>query len=781
MSTPRQYLRLWLPAMLAAVAMLAGCAPTRFIDADSSLLDRVSVRADNSDISTTQLAGYVRQHPNSRWFSLLKVPMAIYCISGTDSTKRINRFFQRIGEAPVTYDSLLAHRAAQAMTAATRNMGYLTATVDVVENRRKRYMHLTYDIHAGQPYTVVSLKRRIDDVRLDSIIAADTAATLIREGMLFDINLLDRERARIAELLQNNGFHRFTKNAIRFEADTTLGQRRVALTMHVPLYRAGAADSLRPHPRYRITRVNYLTDLDAAAIHRHDTLLPPIDSIITPEGRFFHRDKRHFAPSFLLSKSSIHPGDIASEANVHETYSALSSLSALLGASVTLEPSPLDSTLLDANISLVTAKRHGISAEVEGTNSAGDFGAAVSVAYQNRNIFRRSTMLGLKVRGAFEAIKGLRGYADQNYIEYGIEADINIPEFVFPFLSRSFRHTSKAQSTIALRFNSQDRPEFHRRVLTASWRYRWTGLGGRLTHRIDAIDLNYVFMPWISETFRNDYLSDDNSSRNAVLRYNYSDLFIMRWGYQLHLTNLLPTQQNTAAARDAYSLRIGVETAGNLLHAAAALFHASYDANLGAYTLFNIAYAQYVKGDVDFAKSFRIDDRNAIALHAAFGIAYPYGNSGILPYEKRYFSGGANSVRGWAVRGLGPGSFSGSDGRVDFIRQTGDMKLDLSAEWRTHLFWKLDGTIFIDAGNVWTLREYADQPGGQFRFDTFWRQIAVAYGLGFRLNFGYFILRLDGGMKAINPAVSSGRDHYPIIHPNFKRDFHLHFAVGLPF
>ena len=123
----------------------------------------------------------------------------------------------------------------------------------------------------------------------------------------------------------------------------------------------------------------------------------------------------------------------------------------------------------------------------------------------------------------------------------------------------------------------------------------------------------------------------------------------------------------------------------------------------------------------------------------------------------------------------------GNDGRIDFINQTGDIKLDLNAEYRAHIFWKLDGALFIDAGNIWTLRNYSDQPGGQFKFDTFWRQIAVAYGLGVRLNFDYFILRLDGGMKAITPAYTNGREHYPIVNPSFSRDLSVHFAVGLPF
>ncbi len=764
-----------------AMLLLIGCAPTRFLSGDEVILDHVKVNTDQPDVTSSMLKGYVRQHPNSRWFSLLKVPLAVYCISGTDSTRRINRFFRRIGEAPVVYDSILAQRACEAMTAATRNLGFLTATVDVDANIRKRYATLTYNVHAGKPYIVSMLRRHIADHTIDSILATDTAHSLLHEGMRFDINVLDSERSRIADVLQDLGYHRFTKSDIRFEADTTLGQNRVELTMHIPLYRpTGMPDTLMQHPRYRLGRIRYLTDIDVSALQL-DTLHTTIDSVATPDGIFYFRGKKQLAPSFVIAKSKLREGELVSDSAIHSTYASLSALSALVGTSIAVEPDATNPELLNANVSLVTARRHGVSLDVEGTNSAGDFGAAMSIGYQNRNLFRRSTMLSLKLRGAFEAIKGLKGYADQNYIEYGGEVELHFPEFVFPFLRRAFRNSSNAQSIASLRYNSQDRPEFHRRVLTASWRYQWSSSEGRLQHRIDAVDLNYVFMPWISDTFAEEYLSDDNSKRNAVLRYNYSDLFIMRWAYSFNFTNIPASQQNTTQATNTYSIRLRVETAGNLLNAMSRIFKAQYSNELNAYTLFNIRYAQYAKLDFDFAKNFRIDRRNSFAVHAAFGVAVPYGNSDVLPYEKRYFSGGANSVRGWAVRGLGPGSFGGSDGRVDFIRQTGDMKLDLSAEWRTHLFWKMDGAAFVDAGNVWTLRDYPEQPGGQFRIDEFWRQIAVAYGLGLRLNFGYFLVRLDAGMKAIDPATPKGRNHYPIIHPNFKRDFHLHFAVGLPF
>ena len=313
----------------------------------------------------------------------------------------------------------------------------------------------------------------------------------------------------------------------------------------------------------------------------------------------------------------------------------------------------------------------------------------------------------------------------------------------------------------------QNRPEFHRRVFSSAWKYRWSDHKHDINYNFDLLDLNYVYMPWISPTFKHDYL-DSVSNRNAILRYNYEDLFIMKVGFGLSYSN----------ARNA--LRANIETAGNILRLLSKPLSFSRDAQ-GHYQLFNIAYAEYMKFDFDYTHHIPLAPETQLVLHTDFGIAWPYGNSSVLPFEKRYFAGGANSVRGWSVRELGPGTFRGHDGRIDFINQTGDMKLDLNAEMRSHLFWKFDGAAFIDAGNIWTLRAYADQPGGQFKFKDFYKQIALAYGLGLRLNFDYFILRFDMGMKAINPVYENNKEHYAIIHPNLGRDFTFHFAVGLPF
>ena len=451
---------------------------------------------------------------------------------------------------------------------------------------------------------------------------------------------------------------------------------------------------------------------------------------------------------------------------MQRTYNNFSRLNAIRFANVRFSEVP-DSGLLDCSIQYGVNKPSTISFQPEGTNTAGDLGAAVSVTYQNRNLFHGSEMFSVQLRGAYEAITGLEGYQNEDYMEYGVESKIEFPRFVAPFLSSEFKRDFNATSELSFSYNMQNRPEFHRQVLSAGWRYRWGVPRGRWTYKLDALDLNYIYMPWISKTFKDEYL-DNVNNRNAILRYNYQDLFIMRTGFGMTYNN------------GVNALRINVEAGGNLLKLASSIFDFKTN-DEGQRTLFNIAFAQYMKGDVDYTRIISFDKENSLVMHVGMGLAYPYGNSKVLPFEKRYFSGGANSVRGWNVRGLGPGSFKGANGAIDFINQTGDMKLDLSLEYRTHLFWKFDGALFVDAGNIWTLRDYPDQPGGQFKIDEFYKQIAAAYGLGVRLNFDYFILRFDMGMKAIDPAYDNEREHYPITHPVLSRDFTFHFAVGMPF
>ena len=575
--------------------------------------------------------------------------------------------------------------------------------------------------------------------------------------MRFSVEALDNERKRIANLLMDDGYFRFNKDFIYFSADTIAGQNDIALTLHLTKYKASSNAPETDHPRYQIRNINYLSN-DSDRIHLRRQLL--LNATALKEGRPYsasalQRTYNNFARLQAVKYTNIRFAEVPDSNRI-----------AYVGESQNTGDDD-SNRLLDCNIQVSTNKPSTISFQPEGTNTAGDFGAAASLTYTNRNLFRGSEQLSIELRGAYEAITGLEGYQDQNYTEYSVEGKLVFPRFVAPFLSKNFRRRQTANSELSVSWDLQNRPEFHRRVFSTAWRYRWAEPRHHLAWRFDLLDLNYVYMPWISETFKKDYL-DNVDNRNAILRYNYEDIFIMKMGFGLTYSNGV----------DAF--RLNVESAGNLLDGFSKTLGFRTNSQ-GQHTFLNIAYAQYAKFDFDYTHLLQLDKRNALALHAGLGVAYPYGNSTVLPFEKRYFSGGANSVRGWGVRELGPGKYKGNDGRIDFINQTGDLKLDLNAEYRTALFWKFEGALFLDAGNIWTLRNYAEQPGGQFKINEFYKQIAAAYGLGLRLNFDYFILRLDMGMKAINPAYESGDEHWAIIHPKLSRDFSFHFAVGLPF
>lgn len=727
---------------MAAVAVMwmVACSSSRYIPDGQYLLQGVEMESDDDDFDTGHLQQYIRQKGNSKWFSLFKIPLGVYALGGRDTTKWINRTLHRIGEKPVLYDSAQAKLTTTDLVTAMQNMGYMDARVEHTTKTKDKKLKAIYTLRPGKPFLIRHMRYDIQDGMIDSILTSNDSVLLrLHDGSPFTINELDGERSRITSLLMDRGYWKFHKEFIRFEADTMRGSRLVDVTMHLRRYRANNDAPETQHPRYQIRDVNFVA----------------VDTTGS-----------HIRRSVLENNTLIEKGFPYNASAVQETYNNFSRLQAVKYANLRFTEVP-DSNLLDCSIQYGVNKPSTILFQPEGTNTAGDLGAAASVTYQNRNLFHGSEQLSVQLRGAFEAITKLEGYQSQNYVEYGVESKITFPRFVAPFLSSDFKRNFRATSEVSLSYNLQNRPEFHRRVVSAGWKYRWGKPGDRWTYRFDAFDLNYIRMPWISSTFKSEYL-DSVDNRNAILKYNYENLFILRTGFGITYNNRIN------------AVKANVEVGGNLLRTVASALSFKQNEN-GQYTLFNVAFAQYVKCDFDFTRVFNFDQNNALVMHAGLGVAYPYGNSKMLPFEKRYFSGGANSVRGWRVRGLGPGSFRGHNGAIDFINQTGDMKIDLNLEYRSRLFWKFYGALFLDGGNIWTLRDYKDQPGGQFSFRRFYKELAVAYGLGLRLNFDYFVLRFDMGMKAVNPAYQDGKEHYPIAHPDFSRDFAFHFAVGLPF
>lgn len=762
----RKYIYIVVTALL-----LVGCSVSKFVPEGKYLLDEVHISSDNKEIKSSEMYSYVRQKPNSKWFSLVKLPMYIYCSSGKDSTKWINKILRKMGDAPRIYDARVAEETRMQILGAVQNKGYLGAQVSLEEKIKKNKLDTYYRISSGKPYIISSIDYNVEDYVIRDLLMNDSIHSGLKVGERFDVNQLEEERNKITQFLLNRGYYRFNKDYITFQADTVNGTYRIDLTMNIGLNNMPNSSETSLHRQYSIRNVNYLMDVDFSPNNGVN-----LDTMSYGGINILYDKKLFLRPGVIDSRNRIVPGKLYSNRDVMSTYSSLSRLGILKYSNIRfVEHLENDSAYLDAFVSLSKNKNKMLSFQVEGTNSAGDLGAAASVTYTHRNLFKGSETFTIKVRGAYEAVTGLEGYANNNYTEYGVESSLDFPEFMFPFLTSDFKKRVNAKSEVSIKYNWQIRPEFERTLASAAWSYRWNS-GRRANHRLDVLDINYIYMPYRSNTFI-EYLNYMDEV-NPLLRYSYEDLFIVRLGYTYTYNSAGVTTQQTAK-KSSYSIRFNIEESGNLIYGFSKLIHKK-PSDGESFRMGNISFAQYVKTDFDFAKNIMIDDRNSLVFHIATGVAIPYGNSKSLPFEKLYFSGGANSVRGWSVRSLGPGRYHGNSGSLDYVNHTGDIKLDLNVEYRTHLFWKLNGAAFIDAGNVWTLKSRYTDDTGQFAFNRFYKEIAVSYGLGVRFDLDFLILRFDGGMKAINP-MESGADRFPVIRPDFSRDFAFHFAVGYPF
>lgn len=701
-------------------------------------------------------------------------------MSGEDTTKWWNRWARKLGEPPVIYDSVLTDAGKEQLRKAMVNKGYLEAQVDVdtVRDNIKNKIQVNYNLHPGEPHIIKAIDYNFSDTIIGNLILQDSSRFIIKPGEPLDRNVLDLQREIITQSLRNKGYYSFAKEYITFNADTTEFSKEVDLTMTLkPVKTQREEEIISNYRKYYIRDVIYITNYDAAA-DENIVSYQAADTVSYRGLTMLFGEKRYLRPSVLYENCFIVPGEEYNQTEVDKTYRALARLTILKFINIRFIPAGTfkDFGVLDAYILLTPGKSQGIELQLEGTNSEGDLGVAASISYSHRNIGNGSETLTAKLRGAYESLSGnLEGLIHNRYMEYSLDMALNFPKFKAPFLTERFKRRINAVSELNVSMSYQERPEYTRIISTAGWSYKWTYNKNRNRYVLTPIDINYVYLPEST----NDFI-DQIAPDNPLLRYSYEDHFIMRTGFTFYHSNKkvdTPWIQNTQ--NNIYTVRANFEFAGNLLFALSNIFEHRSNFREDPYKVFGIRYSQYVKLNSDFSYVHPIDIRNSLAFHVGFGIGYPYGNSYVMPFEKRFYGGGANGVRGWDVRTLGPGAYPGTNSVSDFINQCGDIRFDMSAEYRAKLFWVLELGAFIDAGNIWTIHNYSNQPGGFFRFNSFYKQLAAAYGLGLRFDFSYFLLRFDLGMKAHNPA--NGQEHWPLIHPRWKRDSSFHFSIGYPF
>lgn len=752
------------------------CNTTKNIPEGSYLLDDFNVKHDTKN-ATSDLEDFVRQQPNSSFLFFGKVGLGIYNMAGQDTSKWTTRMIRKIGQAPVIFSNTQTAISVNQLKKQLNNQGYLDARVDTTLKIKGKKISVTYDLKGGIPYLIRNYRYTLSDTTMTRIMSRIPIKPLLSKGDMFDVEMLEQERLQVNNIMRNVGYFDFSKEYLYFKADTTLNSHEVDLYMAV----YPRKDSLS-YIRYKINDITVISGLN--------TLNSSTDGRQVGNRWFFRnadtteikgikiiRGRNNFLRNSTITRNNfLQKGSYFSDYALNRTYEGYNNMGAIKQTNIDLYPSPEDSTKLNATITLLPANAHWFSTAIDGTNSAGDLGIAPSISYQHQNLFNGGERLNIKLKGAYEFITGSKNtdLINQSFYEYGVEAGLSFPMFLLPWLKRSWREQPSATTQLSIGLNNQHRPEYTRQFFNGTITYGWSSKRNTLRHGLDVIDINYIRMPWVSHRFDSLYL---NNPKNPLLRESYRDQLVARTAYSFTLVN----SRRFTPLYPAFTLRGSFEVAGAIPRLVTSINGANPD-EYGQKRILGVAYAEYIKGSLDYARTFYFSKRHSLAYHVGLGLAHPYGNSDVLPFERRFFAGGANSIRGWSTRSLGPGSYQRSvqDGmKADFVNQTGDMKLEFSIENRMKVSELFEFAQFIDAGNIWTLKNYDSQPGGQFTFNSFYKEIAVAYGLGLRLDLGFLLIRFDLGTKAYDPGRDQS-DRFVLFKTPLK-NMAFHFGIGYPF
>ena len=718
-------------AILTFACLLAAssCSTTRALQDDQFRLRRNRIEVTNDEeFNTNVLTPYIKQR-SIGWTPF----MTIYNWTNGKG-KAWDKLVQKVGVAPVVYDASMVDESIEGIEKHLEYLGYYGSKAESQISVNKRRVDVTYMVTLGKRFPIsdinLSLPARGE---FRQAFLADTSAMTIKKGDFLSEAALETETERSAAQLRNQGFFTFNKNHFFFEADTLTDPGSAILNMSVREYTRNASPK------------------DAQ----------PIRKFYIDDVTISYPKSLNIKDKVLRDLNTVEPGAAYSADVVNSTYSRLSAIRVF--SSVNVGMTQKDTNLVDCSISLAQSKLQGFKVNLEAsTNSSGLLGISPQLSYYHKNIFHGGEWLNLSFMGNFQfkfndAIRSN---------EFGVSAGLSFPKF-FPLPYRYFPGAIP-RTDVNISYNYQNRPEYTRNIISTSYGYNGN-YRNKLFYQVYPLQLNIVRLFDLDEAFYKT-LANDPFLRNA-----YQDHFDLGSGTTLYYT----TSPASIPEETYYYGRLQFDIAGNLLSAFKPLM--AKDEN-GSGMIWNTPYSQYVMTEVTLGKTWIWGKNNghSIATRLLAGVGYAYGNSTALPFEKHFYGGGANSLRGWQARTVGPGT-SPRDTSFVIPNQTGDMKLEANIEYRFDIVWKVDGAVFLDAGNVWTLK-HKDTPENDpaiFRWNTFGESIAANWGVGVRLNFGFLLLRVDMGMKIHDPARA---DKW--VNPGqwLQRDnYALHFGVGYPF
>ncbi len=760
--------------LLILALVFDSCNVTRNYPPKDYLLINNKFVIDNKKIDKDELSGYLQQFPNDKLFGVFRANIAFYNLGSKGRDTKSKKWIRtKLGATPILLDTSLSLLAKKQMIIYLGNKGFFQSRVEDSIVYKKQRATVFYVVKTKQPYTVHNIIYSVQDSSLASFVMKDTSKCLIRPGKNYDAYLLSDERARITNNLTNYGFYKFSSSYIIFHIDSSLSARQMDIRVEIRNPNYGK------HHRYFINNIYIYPEFD---LLDPDTLT--LDTLVRtyraagPDTIFntyyyLYRNDFSIKPRTIAQAIIIKSGTPFNIPEVNYTYTQLTALQVFKFVNIQFREVPQkDSTsphLLDCKIQLSRSTNQTFSVSADGTNSSGAFGMQGNFSAQHRNLFGGAQQFRLNLSASAQMQGNLGSSIKNNLlnsIELGANANLTFPQFLIPIRPERLAKSFHPRTTITVGYNYQRQPDYSRHITNMTFGYTWNQ-NRFIRHILNPVELSFVKI-YKDSTFT----AKLERSYDKRLKNQYTDHMVAGLKY-----NITYSSQDVTKLSDFVYIRSNIETGGNLVYLVDKIFKLPKSEN-GAYHILNTPYSQYLRPDIDIRYYHLITP--AISWVARFygGIGVPYGNSTILPFEKAFFAGGANDLRGWKMGSLGPGSYH-TDTIVTTFDQTGDMQLQFNFEYRFPVYRFIRSAFFVDAGNVWLLNNNPDYPGGKFGIRTFAPQVAIDVGLGIRADFDFFIFRLDPAVP-IRVPWTEGKGHW-YFNKIQLRDILWNFGIGYPF
>jgi outer membrane protein assembly factor BamA len=707
-----------------------------------------------------------------------------------DNRKGFNSWLKNTGEAPVIVDEEKAEKSIKRLQDYYISNGWfdVEASYNINKNDNKR-ADIEYNVKTGKAFVIDSITETIKTPVVNTFYQNIKKNALIKQNEQYKSSNFVQERERISNELRNSGVYHFNQDYVTFEIDTIGTNKKVNVGVQIQNRAIRTPDSIRREPFniYTIKEVNIVTDYSFENRNR-----PFHDSISYKGFKIFSYDKIRYRPKALTDAIFITPGSTFKDSDRAQTYRHINELRTFKYPNIEYIENP-NNTLTDT-IRLTPLKKFGLgfSADVSQSNIQ-TVGFSLNPSLLIRNIFRGAETLELSAIGSIGASKDKNNINDPFFDinEIGADLKFTIPRFFFPFNTEKLIPKYMSPSTrVSLAATSQTNIGLDKQTFSGNFSYNWSP-SPKVINRLDVFNVQYVKNLNVENYFRiyensynslNDVAQDINyiPSNTDLAIPNETDAFISYVlasptpsgisSAQLTTVNGIDERKNRLTENnliisssfsftndertnlfdeDFSIFRFKLETAGNLLSSVSNLIGLKKDTD-NRYQLLDVAYSQYIKTELDYVKHWDLGNKNVLAARSYFGIAIPYGNSNSIPFSKSFFAGGANDNRAWTAYRLGPGS---SESTNEF--NEANLKLALSIEQRFNIFEKLNGAVFIDAGNIWNVLDNVELDNATFTGLDSLKDIAVGSGFGLRYDFSFFIFRFDIGFKTYDPSYQN--------------------------